>query len=76
MCSSKLQVKNKNVSSVIGGVGGGLGGGLGALLAIMWFLSGNMVYFGLIILLIVVVFLSAFLLEIRYVKLKIEETFS
>jgi ATP/ADP translocase len=74
VCSSKLRVKNKDVNSVIGGVGGGLGGGLGTLLLIMWVQSGNMAYVGLIILLIVAVFLSAWLLEIRYLKLKAEET--
>src|SRR5271157_2030966 len=75
-CQSKLGVKNKNVNSAIGAVGGALGGILEGLLAITLVLSGNIVYFGLMILSILSVFFSAWLLEIKCLKLKVAESFN
>lgn len=71
-CSSKLRVENKTASSGVGAVLGGLGGGLGALLAILWLVTGNIVFVGLIITDVVAVFLSAWMWELRYLKLKLD----
>jgi len=73
VCSSKLRVKNKEVSSLIGGVGGGLGGGLGGLLLIWWFLTGNVLFLGLTITLFALILVIPFVLFDKYVKLEVED---
>jgi hypothetical protein len=75
-CQSKLGVKNKKVNSAIGAVGGALGGTLEGLLAITLVLSGNIIYLGFMILSVLGVFFSAWLLEIKYLKLKLAESFN
>jgi hypothetical protein len=72
VCSSRLRVKNTNVSSVIGGVGGGLGGGLGAFLIISWFLTRNVLFLGLIAILFVPLLVISFLIVAKYVKVELE----
>jgi hypothetical protein len=69
VCSSKLQIKNKEVSSLIGGVGGGLGGGIGGLLFISWFLTRNVLFLGLIAILFVMLLVISFVLFAKYVKM-------
>jgi hypothetical protein len=75
-CQSELGVKNKKVNSAIGAVGGALGGTLEGLLAITLVLSGNIIYLGFMILSVLGVFFSAWLLEIKYLKLKLAESFN
>ncbi len=72
-CSSKLQVKNKDVNSTIGGAIGGLGGGIGAVLVLSYLSTHSLIYFLFFIILIVVIFLTSLLLEDKYVKVKLIE---
>ncbi len=72
MCSSRLRVKNKNVNSAIGGVGGGLGGGLGAFLTISWLLTGNVLYLGLLAILLTTGCIIPLLIANKYVKVELE----
>ena len=72
VCSSKLRIKNKEVSSLIGGVGGGLGGGLGGLLLISWFLTGNLLFLGLMVTLFALLLVIPFVLFDKYVKLELQ----
>ena len=72
VCSSKLRIKNKEVSSIIGGVGGGVGGGLGGLLLIWWFLTGNVLFLGLLITLFALILVIPFVLFNKYVKMELE----
>jgi DNA-directed RNA polymerase subunit RPC12/RpoP len=74
VCSSKLRVKNKVTNSAIGGTLGGLGDGLGSLLFMLYFWTGNIVYFGLNLLWFVGVFVFAWLLGMKFVKVKLDET--
>ncbi len=74
VCSSKLRVKNKATSSAIGGTLGGLGAGLGTLLFMLYFWTGNIVYFGLNLLWFVGVFVFAWLLVMKFVKVKLDES--
>jgi DNA-directed RNA polymerase subunit RPC12/RpoP len=74
VCSSKLRVKNKNFNSTIGGVGGGIGGGLGTLLLISWIRTGNILFIGLFIALIIAISLSVWLLANKYIELELAET--
>ena len=73
-CSSKLRVKNKDVSSAIGGVFGGIGGGLGALLLFLGLRTGNFLYIVLFITLFAVIFVLSLFLENKYVKLELESS--
>jgi hypothetical protein len=72
VCSSKLRVKNKEISSIIGGVGGGLGGGLGGWLLISWFLSRNILFLVLTATLFALLLVIPFVLFDKYVKLELE----
>ena len=72
VCSSRVRVKNKDVSSVIGAVGGGLGGGLGAFFASSWVLTGNMLYLGLIAILLTADCVVSLLVEYKYVKVELK----
>ena len=72
VCSSRLRAKNKTVNSAIGGIFGGLGGGLGAFLAISWFLTGNVLFLGLITILFAMILVIPLLLVDKYVKVELE----
>ena len=70
-CSSKLQVKNKNVSSIIGGVGGGVGAFLGVFHLEAWVVTDNLVYLWAFALLLALIFTVALLLMEKYVQMKV-----
>ena len=74
VCSSKLQVKNKGVNSAIGGTLGGLGAGLGILLYMLFFWTGNIVYLGLNVLWFICIFVFAWLLVLKFIKVKLIES--
>jgi hypothetical protein len=68
-CSTRLRIKNKTVSSLIGGIGGGVGGGIGGLLAILWMITKEMSYIMLFAALLTLIFLASWLASIKFVKL-------
>ena len=72
VCSSRLRVKNRNISSAIGGVGGGLGAFLGFLLFRSWFLTGNIVFLGLNVILFVMLLVISIILTDKYVRVGLE----
>jgi hypothetical protein len=67
-CASKLQWKNKGIGSLIGGVGGGVGGGLGTLFAGWWLLTGNVIYLGLLVGVLVAVFFAVWMAMVKFAK--------
>ena len=71
-CSSKVRVKNKDLNSAIGAVGGGLGGGLGAFFAASWVLTSNVLYLGLIAILLMSDSVVSLLIANKYVKAELE----
>ncbi|MHC3130180.1 MAG: hypothetical protein IBV52_08920 [Candidatus Bathyarchaeota archaeon] len=68
-CSTRLQIKNKTVSSLIGGVGGGIGGGIGGLLGGLWLITGEMFYVMLWLPLFGFIFFASWLASNKYVEL-------
>jgi ABC-type Fe3+-siderophore transport system permease subunit len=68
MCSSKLRVKNKEVNSLIGG----LGAGFGALLLISWFSARNVLFSALTAIFFAMVMVILLLLVDKYVKVELE----
>ena len=73
-CSSKLQVENKDVNRYIGGVGGGVGAVLILLLLLSFQITGNLVYLGLLVPLLLLNLTIVFLLVDKYVKVKVVVT--
>ena len=73
-CSSKLRVKNKATNSAIGGTLGGLGAGLGILLYMLYFWTDNIGYLGLDLLWVVGIFVISWLLVMKFVKVKLDES--
>ncbi len=73
VCGSKLRIKNREVSSAIGGLGGGIGAGLGTLLLIFYILSGNVIFLGLFGALIVAVGVVAWIIFAKYVRLELSQ---
>jgi DNA-directed RNA polymerase subunit RPC12/RpoP len=74
VCSSKLQVKNKSANSAIGGALGGLGAGIGTLLFMLFFWTGNIVFLGLTVLWFVGILVFAWLLVVKFIKVKLFES--
>ncbi|MFB0514386.1 MAG: hypothetical protein ACETVQ_02290 [Candidatus Bathyarchaeia archaeon] len=68
-CSTRLRIKNKTVSRLIGGILGGIGGGIGGLLAIRWVRTKEMFYIMLMVALLALIFLASWLASIKFVKL-------
>lgn len=68
MCSSKLRVKNKEVTSLIGG----LGAVFGALLIISWFSARNVLFSALTAIFFAMVLVILLLLVDKYVKVELE----
>ena len=69
-CSTKLQVKNKGTSSLIGGIGGGVGGALGGLLLYYWLFTKEVFCLSLLIALFSSIAFAAWLAAIKFIKLK------
>jgi DNA-directed RNA polymerase subunit RPC12/RpoP len=74
VCSSKLRVKNRATNSTIGGTFGGLGAGLGIFLFMLYFWTGNIIFLGLNLLLFVGVLVLSWLLVMKFVKVKLDES--
>lgn len=72
VCGSRLRVKNKIVNSAIGGAGGGLGAVIIFFFAMLWIVTGNLAYLGLLIIIFAALLLIAWLLVIKYVKVELE----
>lgn len=68
VCSSKLRVKNKEVNSLIGG----LGAVFGSLLIISWFSAHNVLFSALTAIFFAIVLVTLLLLVDKYVKVELE----
>jgi DNA-directed RNA polymerase subunit RPC12/RpoP len=73
VCGSKLRIKNREVSSAIGGSGGAIGAGLGTLLLISYIQSGNLIFLGLFAVLVVAVGVVAWIISGKYVRLELSQ---
>ncbi len=73
-CSSRLQVENKDVNGYIGGVGGGVGAVLILLLLLSFRITGNLIYLGLLVPLLLLNLTIVYLLVDKYVKVKVVVT--
>jgi DNA-directed RNA polymerase subunit RPC12/RpoP len=71
-CRSKLTVENKGTNSAIGGVLGGVGGGLGTLFLIQLFRTGDFIFLGLFVALLVGLFVVAWVSVVKAVKLRVD----
>lgn len=71
VCFSKLRVRNTKYFSRIGALGGGLGAGSGALLIGSFLRTGNWIYAALFAVIMVSVFIAAWLLNDKYLELEL-----
>ncbi len=70
-CNARSHVKNKDINSVIGGVGGGVGAGLLTLLLIFSF-RDNLSYLFLIIPVFALLLVAVWIAVDKFVKLELE----
>ena len=69
-CASKLQIKNKNVASLIGGGSAGIIVLLGTPLLWVWLQTRNVVDLTLFIALFAAVLFAASLIQVKYIKVE------
>ncbi len=67
-------MENKDVNGYIGGVGGGLGAVLILLLLLSFRITGNLIYLGLLVPLLLLNLTIVYLLVDKYVKVKVVVT--
>jgi hypothetical protein len=71
VCGYRLRVKNKGVSSVIGGFGGGIGGFVAIVLLSSWFRTNNVIYLAMLVVEFIALFVVLGLLMVKYTKLEL-----